>query len=66
TGASLSTLRLCDFATLRYIRGTQRRDDARAQRLETTESIRISLFSMIFGAVERTKPENEANVHSQS
>jgi len=40
-GASLSTLRLCDFATLRYIRGTQRRDDARAQRLETTESIRI-------------------------
>jgi len=27
-GASLSTLRLCDFATLRYIRGTQRREGA--------------------------------------
>ncbi len=43
-GASLSTLRLCDLATLRYIRGTQGRDDARAQRLETTESIRIRIF----------------------
>ncbi|KAF5411449.1 MAG: hypothetical protein C5S47_03855 [Candidatus Methanogasteraceae archaeon] len=37
-GASLSTLR--------YIRGTQGRDDARAQRLETTESIRIRLFGV--------------------
>ena len=45
-GASLSTLRLCDFATLRYIRGTQRREGARAQRLETTESIRIRDFRL--------------------
>ena len=34
-GVSLSTLRLCDLATLRYIRGTQRRDDARAQRMKS-------------------------------
>jgi len=32
------------------IRGTQRRDDARAQRLETTESIRIRKMLLYFSA----------------